>query len=341
MIQSRHFKTCTEIPLRVRAHIEELKHIGRKNRGEGTRRNDYWVESAKMLGLVDTSDGIRFQSELGTTELPTEVEQDEPDVDESNHKSTSDGPLHTMSTALIPSSPKNQRHSRAPNQVFIPTHISSTQILQDNLYEFLVDSSLLSPEDADLVPPYLFLAMAQMELCELKPEDRVGCYKNRELGFRGMRCKHCGGSPGFGKYFPASVRSLAQTTTSQTIIKHVGKKCTKCPENIKSLLDKLQKDGLAQGGNYGRGGKDANDGKPKYGSRKVFFQRLWSKIHQLEIPPIPEAPKKEEEMSSLGEESASVAEKSMTTVEDTDDESWVGQKQYSSLGGTSKKRKMS
>jgi len=114
---------------------------------------------------------------------------------------------------------------------------------------------------------------------------------------------------------------------SQTIIKHVGKKCSKTPESIKALLIKLQRDGLAQGGNYGRGGKDASDGKPKYGSRKVFFQRLWANIHGEVPPPIPEEAKKEEEMSSLGDDSASVAEtRSMTTVEDTDDDEahWEG-----------------
>jgi len=217
---------------------------------------------------------------------------------------------------------------KTPNQLFIPTDISSSQALQDNLCQFVNDSELFEAKDADLVPPYLFLAMAQMQPCKLQKEDRVGCYKDRSIGFKGMCCKHCGGAPGFGKYFPATVRSLAQTTTSQTIIKHVANKCTKCPDDVKKLLKKLHKEGLAQGGNYGRGGKDVNEGKPKYGSRKIFFARLWAKIQGVEVPPIPEETRKEEEMSSLGDESASANEtRSMTTEEDTDDEEhWEAQR---------------
>jgi len=184
--------------------------------------------------------------------------------------------------------------------------------------DFIGESELFAPQDADLVPSHLFLAMAQMKPCVLLPEDRVGCYKDREIGFKGMCCRHCGGSPGFGKYFPATLRSLAQTTTSQTIIKHISHKCTKCPDDLKILLERFQKEGLAQGGNYGRGGKNVTEGKPKYGSRKIFFERLWSRIHGLEVPPLPMEVKKEEEMSSLGDDSS--------VVDMDDEEHWEDQK---------------
>jgi len=335
MIQSRHFKMCPHIPDSVRARIEELKHIGRKNRGEGNKRSNYWAESAQMLGLVDTDDGIRYQCQpvLDLTK-PIEDENDEPENETKDKQTVRKGPLHKVSTAK-----KEIQQVQTPNQVFIPSHISSSQILQDSMNDILGDSPLLSPEDADLVPPYLFLAMAQMKPCKLSPEDRVGCYKDRGVGFSGMCCKHCGGAPCFGKYFPASVRSLAQTTTSQTIIKHVSRKCTKCPDEIKILLDKLHKEGLSQGGNYGRGGKETNDGKPKYGSRKIFFQRLWARIHGLEVPSLSDNTKKEEEMSSLGEDSSSVADKSVTTVEETDDEYFSDQKQFRSRRNSERKRK--
>lgn len=320
MMQSRHFKVCTEIPSEVRNRMDELKNLGRKNRGEGNKRQDYWVESAKRLGLEDTPDGIRFQGSRVSDQLaiisPSEQEQEHEPMEEKKEI-----------TSALPSNDLHTQNPNTPNQIKIPTDIDSAQALQDNLCQFIGDSELFTPQDATLVPPYLFLAMAQMKPCSLKAEDRVGCYKDRPLGFRGMSCKFCGGAPGFGKYFPATVRSLAQTTTSQTIIKHVSKKCSKTPESVKALLSKLQRDGLAQGGNYGRGGKDVSDGKPKYGSRKVFFQRLWANIHGEVPPPIPEEAKKEEEMSSLGDDSASAAEtRSMTTVEDTDDDEahWEG-----------------
>jgi hypothetical protein len=99
----------------------------------------------------------------------------------------------------------------------------------------------------------------------------VGCYKSREIGFLGMCCKHCGGQPGFGRYYPNSVRSLAQTTTSQTILKHIGNKCRFCPAPIRNAVLELQRQQEEREG--------LSTGRPRYGSRKIFFQRVWSRLH--------------------------------------------------------------
>jgi hypothetical protein len=56
-------------------------------------------------------------------------------------------------------------------------------------------------EGAELVTPALrgdisdalYVSMAQFRPCGLTQDDRVGKYKNREIGFVGMCCKHCGG----------------------------------------------------------------------------------------------------------------------------------------------------
>ena len=64
---------------------------------------------------------------------------------------------------------------------------------------------------------------------------------------------------------------MAQTTTTQTIIKHCLKKCAKIPWQIRERLEVLVS-------------KDKHDeklagNKPKYGSRKLFFERVWNRIH--------------------------------------------------------------
>lgn len=135
----------------------------------------------------------------------------------------------------------------------------------------LNDSKLVLPNDRDLVPDALFVAMAQMRPCKLTQADRVGCYKTREIGFVGMSCLHCGGQPGFGRYYPNSVRSLAQTTTSQTILKHIGSKCRFCPPHIREAVNELQRQQAAREG--------MSSGRPRYGSRKIFFQRVWARLH--------------------------------------------------------------
>lgn len=131
--------------------------------------------------------------------------------------------------------------------------------------------SLVVPEDRDLIPDALFVALGQMKPCRLQQTDRVGCYKTRIFGFLGMCCKHCGGQPGFGRYFPNSVRSLAQTTTSQTILKHVGGKCRFCPQNVRKAVLELQRQQAHK--------EHLTTGRPRYGSRKIFFQRMWTRLH--------------------------------------------------------------
>lgn len=134
-----------------------------------------------------------------------------------------------------------------------------------------INIALVLPKDRDLIPDALFVALGQMRPCRLQQSDRVGCYKTRALGFLGMCCKHCGGQPGFGRYFPNSVRSLAQTTTSQTILKHIGGKCRFCPQNVRTAVLELQRQQAHK--------EHLSTGRPRYGSRKIFFQKMWTRLH--------------------------------------------------------------
>jgi hypothetical protein len=162
--------------------------------------------------------------------------------------------------------------------------------VQYDLTKFIDDSNpLVQLKDRDFVPDSLFVAMLQMKVCYLTQADRVGCYKTRDLGFIGMCCKHCNGQPGFGRYFPNSVRSLAQTTTSQTILKHIASKCRFCPPNVREVVVELQRQqtirdalAVANGGSSDSTPNVAgttSTTRPRYGSRKIFFHRVWSRLH--------------------------------------------------------------
>lgn len=191
--------------------------------------------------------------------------------------------------------PQNLHHHHQPPHVPMtntstpPPTTSSLSSCTDNVAweNLLSNSPLVFLKDRDLVPDSLFVAMAQMKPCSLTMADRVGCYKSRELGFIGMCCKHCGGQPGFGRYYPNSVRSLAQTTTSQTILKHIGSKCRFCPPHVRNAVQDLMRQQAARegSGNTGRGSASTegssspSSSRPRYGSRKIFFQRVWSRLH--------------------------------------------------------------
>lgn len=175
--------------------------------------------------------------------------------------------------------------------------------------------SLVCVSDRDLVPDALFVAMAQMKLVYLTESDKVGCYKDRPIGFVGLGCKHCGGQPGFGKYFPASVRSLAQTTTSQTILKHIGSKCRFCPTEVRQIVLDLQHQQAIK--------EAAIAGRPRYGSRKVFFQRVWGRLHNEPIPEYPSAKPQEQVvipsgLSYITEDAAAAAAAALSVASTVD-----------------------
>lgn len=239
------------MPNDVRAKIEQLK-LSCSSRGG---RKQYWIDSAKRLGLVDTPHGIHFARDPN-------------------------GPLPPLTGPSVNS--KENRKKKAPKVKKPPT----PKPVEEEVPEVEkpppppVDSRpLVFPEDRQLVSDYLYLTLEQMAPCTLMESDRVGCYKTRKVGFPGLACKHCVGQAGCGRYFPASEASLSQTTTSQTIMNHV-RNCRRCPVDIRENLELMKRNRM------GPDGKRAD--KPKHGGRKVFFHRLWCRIQGLEITEDPE-----------------------------------------------------
>jgi len=130
-----------------------------------------------------------------------------------------------------------------------------------------VPKKVVAEEDRDMVTDYLFLLMDQMQTCQFTEEDRTGGrskIKNNCVGFPGMQCKHCHGKAGFGRYFPSSVSALALANSDRNINNHL-QKCRRCPPQIKSELVRLQ--------------KDQSQGKNRRGLRKLFFSRVWERMH--------------------------------------------------------------
>jgi hypothetical protein len=179
------------------------------------------------------------------------------------------------------SSAKKKKNKKATLNI---ADISLEDFQEIDLSKFVdPENHLVQLKDRGLVPDALFVSMLQMKSCQLTQADRVGCYKSRDLGFIGMCCKHCNGQPGFGRYFPNSVRSLAQTTTSQTILKHIASKCRFCPPNVREAVVELQRQQALKeaASSAGIAGLAASSevGRPRYGSRKIFFHRVWSRLH--------------------------------------------------------------
>eukprot|EP00536_Pseudo-nitzschia_multiseries_P003732 jgi/Psemu1/186478/e_gw1.58.46.1 len=60
-MQRFHFEQCREIPPKIRKIYKSLKTT--RPRGVGSPQT-YWVQSAKLLDLVDTENGIQFGADM-------------------------------------------------------------------------------------------------------------------------------------------------------------------------------------------------------------------------------------------------------------------------------------
>lgn len=246
-----HFDCCTSIPADVRSKIEDLRSSPSSRGG----RRQYWVDSAKWLGLVDTPHGIHFGRDPRGPLPPLQGSQG-PTTNPPLKKSK-DGNSANINNSNMDDSPKKA------GSLLSKEHSDEMKRQKEEAFP------LVLPEDKPLISNYLFLTLEQMEPCKLMDADRIGCYKGRMVGSRGLACKWCVGQAGCGRYFPASEVSLSQTTTSQTILNHVCN-CRRCPADIREKLEMMKSP------------KSDPDGKkfykPKHGGRKVFFHRLWCRI---------------------------------------------------------------
>jgi hypothetical protein len=184
-----HISRCDRIPKELKSKLTTLETYQQSNRGG---RKQYWIDSAKRMGMVDTQFGIHYGRD------PSEPL-----------------PAYVAVSASLEDDDMNEDKTVQAEPEYYP---------------------LVLPEDRDLISDYLYLAMEQMQPCNLMDADRVGCYKGRKTGFPGMACKHCVGQAGCGRYFPATEASLSQTTTSQTIANHV-RNCRRCPIDIREQLE--------------------------------------------------------------------------------------------------------
>lgn len=123
----------------------------------------------------------------------------------------------------------------------------------------------------------------------------------------------------FGRYFPNSVRSFAQTTSSQTIISHIALYCQQCPKDIRDIVLKLQRSENSTEG-------AVTLSNSMYGSRKVFFDRVWKRMHQddeaiAKSGVAPPTPAEKKAVKGEGDTGGDEKEDKKRPAEETKDES--------------------
>lgn len=202
--QRVHLPTCRGIPDEVRAELEGLQNA---NVWVPTTRQ-YWTDSAKALGLVNTSDGIRFERSPG-------MEPDWKPRQYNKSIASDDGSQTSQETSSSDDESSDRPQQQGGHIVF--------------------------PCDEGIVPPYVFFLMNQVEPCTFSEADRFVARSKGPVGYPGFQCRHCSGHAGLGKYFPQTPKSLSTNSTSQNIHAHLLK-CRKVPPYLKNRLLELKAD---------------------------------------------------------------------------------------------------
>lgn len=134
--------------------------------------------------------------------------------------------------------------------------------------ELIRESPFLDPEMRTLVSDLTFFCCAQMKPCALTPEDRVGMFKTRGAGFPGLCCRCCEGTPGFGRYFPGTLKGFATGGVIKSIKVHLLEECRQCPKMLQEKIRQLEL--------Y----EEANPPPYMRGARRQFFVKIWNKLHE-------------------------------------------------------------
>lgn len=161
--------------------------------------------------------------------------------------------------------PRGVRFARPPGMES-PTPVVERREQENARRSSRVIRPIVTFADKPLVTDYLYLLMEQMQVCHFTEEDRSGGrskVKNFSVGFPGIQCKHCCGKAGFGRYFPSSQDALALANSDRNTYNHIMK-CRKCPEGVQLKLEALRPE----------------FSKNRRGSRKLFFARVWERVHQ-------------------------------------------------------------
>jgi hypothetical protein len=126
---------------------------------------------------------------------------------------------------------------------------------------------LVLDEDRLLLTDYFFFLMKQLRLCRFSEADRKTRGGKREkikIGYGGLQCIHCSDLPMSRKFFWSNVDRLANSFAE--IPGHVLK-CRRCPQQNKDALLQLKQAHPEQMAKLPRG------------SQKVFFRRMWRRLH--------------------------------------------------------------
>jgi hypothetical protein len=204
--QKVHMSVCKDIPDNVK---EKLDGFGKSQNAWVPTTRQYWIDSARALGMIDSPsmEGIRFAIDptFGPVQFSTGRDSETSPVKKEERQDFEEVPFR-----------------------------KEAKILTDG-------DSIVLPEDMSMVPPYVYFLMRQVEATHFTEADRFVARSKGPIGYAGFQCRHCHGHAGLGKYFPVTSKSLSTNSTSQNIHSHLLK-CRKVSTFVKEQLVSLKEE---------------------------------------------------------------------------------------------------
>lgn len=284
----RHLHSCPAVPPQIMKRYETLKADDARS---GTSKR-YWIESALSLGLVDTTNGIRFSAlrpppppTLTRQQAETESEvirrnsnqlfaeqqqerQESPSRTVGKTPTTGTETSITKTTAVIGGQDENTDDTvEVTTSPLSPARATAAHARAFMGSETGHTTLLVLPEDHSYSTQFSFHLLSQMQPCVFTEADRLGKRKGLPPGFPGLACRHCFGGYGSGRFFPSSIKTLSDTSKTLNVLHNHMMRCRKCPADVRETLENL------------RGSHDEERAKMKFGSQKAFFARIWERLH--------------------------------------------------------------
>lgn len=163
-----------------------------------------------------------------------------------------------------------------PSDLDVPEEDELDDVLP---FEQLIEGSqLVTMEEHGMVSDAHFVAVAQLIPCRMEAADKAGWYKDREIGFPGVCCKHCGGKPSSGRYFPRTGDNFLRSSR-HSIIRHLTEICPSCPPDVRKSLVRLQQRDVLRSS-----WKIVDDSV--LGAGKSFHEKLWVRLYKILNVPV-------------------------------------------------------
>ena len=192
LIQS-HLLKCPCIPQELLEPYKLLK----SDDARSAASKKYWADSARSIGLVDTPDGIRYSP---SRELKS-VDGQQGDT-HSTLQATAGNETGDCDKSI-------RESSRTFSASFHAAPESSTT--QDH-------RPLVVASDREASTKYAHLMLEQMQACVFTEADHLGKRKAFPSCFAGLACRHCFGGYGSGRFFPSSIKRLADTSKTLNVL---------------------------------------------------------------------------------------------------------------------------